>query len=161
MTFGIQELILAMQMMSSSYFTGARWKKEWDHLQYWNRLIILYPWEVPVEQFSKLYCVKLKWLLQFQQIIRKKIGIKKREEERKNSTKYRQFCVNSPSPVHCGRFHRITSAFALKTKGHCSKRTWITHLSKDCCSQMDFVPPLPFLYFSKKKTKKEKTVNSM
>lgn len=69
--------------MSSSYFTGARWKKEWDHLQYWNRLIILYPWEVPVEQFSKLYCVKLKWLLQFQQIIRKKIGIKKREEERK------------------------------------------------------------------------------
>lgn len=69
--------------MSSSYFTGARWKKEWDHLQYWNRLIILYPWEVPVEQFSKLYCVKLKWLLQFQQMIRKKIGIKKREEERK------------------------------------------------------------------------------
>lgn len=48
-------------------------KEKWDHLQYWNSLIILLnPREVPVKQIWNSYYVKLKWLLQFQQIIRKK-----------------------------------------------------------------------------------------
>lgn len=57
-------------------------KEKLDHLQYWNSLIIiLYPREVPVEQFWNSYYVKLKLLLRFQQIIRKKI--EKEEEEKR------------------------------------------------------------------------------